>query len=72
MPNPKAVTKDELRAEIVDRRFWVNQMAALLTQFACEYPKHPSARSMQSLVRYWEDIGRRPTHSGSREVGDGG
>jgi hypothetical protein len=71
MPNAKAVSKDELRAEIAERLFWGNYMANLLTTFVRDYPKHPSVRAMKNLARNWDEIESRRALDG-RESGDAG
>ena len=57
MPNAKAVSKDQLRAEIDELRFVGSRMANLC--FNLSQSKHPKAKIMAALCQNWDAIERR-------------
>ena len=57
MPPAKAVTKDELRAEIAELRNIGSQMANLCFNLS-QQPKNPHAKQMSDLFQLWDAIAR--------------
>ena len=81
VPKDKAVTKDELRAEIAERRNIGAQMAHLCYNLS-QQSKNPNAKLMADLYQLWDAIKRREPNvnlaaerrvqaPGEREGGDG-